>query len=89
MIINNKINYQKILNYIYFLTLLISVILLLMASSFLYKNFYQAIKSSKKILSLKGTVASVIVDVNLFNKLIEENKKNSSRNEIINFNNPF
>jgi len=60
-----------------------------MASSFLYKNFYQAIKSSKKILSLKGTVASVIVDVNLFNKLIEENKKNSSRNEIINFNNPF
>ncbi|OIO07067.1 hypothetical protein CO115_01200 [Candidatus Falkowbacteria bacterium CG_4_9_14_3_um_filter_36_9] len=89
MIINNKINYQKILNYIYFLTLLISVILLLMASSFLYKNFYQAIESSKKILSLKGTVASVIVDVNLFNKLIEENKKNSSRNEIINFNNPF
>lgn len=68
---------------------LISVIILSSVSLFLYKNFYQTITETKEIMVLKQKVAVDTIDINKFNRIIDNLTKKISPKEAINLISPF
>lgn len=53
----------------------------ILMSLFLYNNFYSAISKTKKILILQEKVANETIDIDKFNKIIENlNKKQPDNN---------
>lgn len=73
--IKPTITQQKLNYYLYFGILAVACAILIITSSFLYKNFYQTITESNFILNLKSQVANEMVNTQKFNLIIEKFEK--------------
>lgn len=73
--IKPTITQQKLNYYLYFGILTVAIAILIVTSSFLYKNFYQTITESSFILNLKSQVANEMVNTQKFNSIIEKFEK--------------
>jgi len=70
--------------------ILITLIILIFVSSFLYKNFYQTITQTKEIIMLREKVAIDTVDMKKFNLIMDKLTKKTTLNyELKNIINPF
>ncbi len=84
-----KLNTEKINLYFHILTAVSVVVLLTIVSLFLYRNFYQTITQSEEILILQGKVASDVVNMNKFNKILEKIKNKTESRKLGEIKNPF
>jgi len=62
----------RLLLYFYSSMVIISVVIFVCASLFLYKNFYQTITQSQEILVLRREVAAEDINMNKFDEIIEK-----------------
>jgi len=62
----------RLLLYFYSSIVIIGVIILIFATLFLYKNFYQTITRSREILVLRREVASEDIDMNKFDEIVKK-----------------
>ena len=79
-----KISYNKIFFYFYIASALLGVVVLILVSLFLYKNFYKTITSSQEILILRREVVTEDIDINKFDEIIKkiEEKTKARRSDI-------
>lgn len=69
--------------------IVITLIILIFVSLFLYKNFYMAITQTKEILILREKVAIDTVNMEKFNIIMAKLADKTKFNEIKNIINPF
>ncbi|MBU0722271.1 hypothetical protein KKA93_02335 [Patescibacteria group bacterium] len=69
--------------------ILITLIILIFMSLFLYKNFYQAIAQTKKIIILREKVIMGMVDMAKLNIVIDKVTEKTKPNELKNIISPF
>ena len=69
--------------------ILVTLMILICMSLFLYKNFYQTITQSKEILILREKVAIDTVNIEKFNIIMEKIAKKIAPNKLENIVNPF
>lgn len=62
----------RLLLYFYSSIVIIGVIILIFATLFLYKNFYQTITRSEEILVLRREVAAEDIDMNKFDEIVKK-----------------
>ena len=67
-----KISYNKIFSYFYIASALFGIIILVLVTLFLYKNFYKTITNSQKILVLRREVVTEDIDINRFDEIIKK-----------------
>lgn len=67
----------------------VTLIILISTSLFLYKNFYQAITQTKKIIILTEKVAVDAVNLEKFNVIMDKLEKKTSPRELKNVKSPF
>ena len=67
----------------------ITLIILILVSLFLYKNFYQTITQTKEILILREKVAVDTVNMEKFNIIMDKIAKKTTPRELINIISPF
>ncbi|MBI4779233.1 hypothetical protein HY797_02160 [Candidatus Falkowbacteria bacterium] len=67
----------------------ITLIILIIISLFLYKNFYQTITQTKEIIILKEKVATNAVNMEKFNAIINKLAEKTKPGELKNIINPF
>jgi uncharacterized membrane protein YvbJ len=67
-----KISISRMFLYFYSSIVIISLIILVCVSLFLYKNFYQTITSSEEILVLRREVAIEDIDMGKFEEIIKK-----------------
>lgn len=85
-----KITYKIINRYIYFLLIIFIIIVSNYLFLFLYKNLYQIIAHSNEIVILKEKVSAETVNINEFNKIINNlDKKRAQPKTVNNLNDPF
>lgn len=84
-----KINPRKITLWFYIIVIFLTIIILSIVSMFLYKNFYETIAQSKEIIILKEKVALEMVDIDKFNKIMENITKKISQKRLENITSPF
>lgn len=83
------ITQQKINYYLYFGVITIAIVVLILTTSFLYKNFYKTITQSEIILILRSQVASEMVNMEKFETIIEKLDKKTVLRELKITRNPF
>lgn len=83
-----KINYFKLLP---LLLLLIIILILLFIANFLNNNYFQTQKNINKINQLSNLVTPVIVEINTYNKILEnlEKKHQPQTLDLSQLKNPF
>lgn len=91
MIIKKQIKLipRKIAAWMAAVIIFLTIIILILVSIFLYKNFYQAIVQTKEILILREKVALDAVNLEKFNLIIEKLTKKTAAKELNNVTDPF
>jgi hypothetical protein len=69
--------------------ILITLMILIFMSLFLYKNFYQTITQTKEIVILRKKVAVDTVNIEKFNIIMEKIAKKITLNKLKNIASPF
>ncbi len=69
--------------------ILITLLILICMSLFLYKNFYQTITQSKEIIILREKVAVDTVNIEKFNIIMSKIDKKTTFNKTENITSPF
>lgn len=69
--------------------IVITLVILIFVSLFLYKNFYQTIAQTKEILILREKVAIDTVNMEKFNIIMNKLTEKTKPNELKNIINPF
>ncbi|MDO8668063.1 MAG: hypothetical protein Q7K35_03120 [bacterium] len=80
---------KKISSWLTVIIIFITSIVLIFVSIFLYKNFYQTITQSKKIIVLQGKVALYTVDIEKFNSIIDKITEKTQPKKINDIISPF
>jgi len=80
---------KKVNHFFFSFLIILSFVVLALVSWFLYNNFYQTIASSKKIVVLRQEVALEEINIDKFEKLIEEIEAKTSIEFLNNIKNPF
>lgn len=68
---------------------LLAITILALLSLFLYKNFYQTITQTKKIMILREKMAVETINLDKFNTIINKLMKKISPHELKNITSPF
>lgn len=91
MVTKKQINLtpKKISNWLTLIIIILTLMTLIFVSIFLYKNFYQTIAQTKKILILRGKVALYEVDIKKFNLIIDRLTKKTLPKKLDNLISPF
>lgn len=69
--------------------IIITLIILIFVSLFLYKNFYQTITQTKEIIILREKVAIDTINIEKFNILMDKLTKKAAPSELKNITSPF
>lgn len=69
--------------------IVITLVILIFVSTFLYKNFYQTITETKEIMILREKVAIDTVNMAKFNIIMNKLAEKTKPNELINIISPF
>jgi hypothetical protein len=84
-----KLTPKKMSSLFTLFTIILTMVVLISISLFLYKNFYQAITQTKEILVLREKVALDTVDIKKFDSIIDKLSKKTSVKELLNIASPF
>ena len=80
---------RKISSWLTMIIIFLTLLILILVSVFLYKNFYQTITQTKKILILQEKVALYIVDMKKFDLIIDRLAKKTLPKKVNNLTSPF
>lgn len=91
MITKKQINLtpKKISRWLTAIIIFLTIIILILISIFLYKNFYQTITQTKEILILQGKVTPYAVDMEKFNLIMDRLTKKTLPKKLDNIISPF
>lgn len=69
--------------------IVLTIIIFILVSAFLYRNFYQTITQTKQIIVLREKVALFAVNMEKFNLIIDRLTKKTLPKKLDSINNPF
>jgi len=84
-----KLTPKKISSWLTLVIIILTLIILIFISLFLYKNFYQTITQAKEILILREKVALDTVNMEKFNLIIDKLAKKTAPKQLGNIISPF
>jgi len=84
-----KLTPKKISSWLTLAIIILTLIILIFISLFLYKNFYQTITQAKEILILREKVALDTVNMEKFNLIIDKLAKKTAPKQLDNIISPF